>query len=322
MRSSAIWTVVFGVVVFLTACIDGQNPSVSNRLSMRYSKQGMFFALEPASGLNASAWIAVDNLKTAKVALCKGKPEGCKVSLTEDIRFNLPPEGKKKDSYFFKSASKMPLAVGDYTILGFDNGNNLLDSQGIHISEDIGGSGLTNEQDIDLKQSDGGSVKLSRLFEGEYFIIDFSGASCSACVSLATSSNDDEDFKALFTGKKCSFAALISERDLKDWNDAIGGQNSFVGQRSYGLSMGHADAGKLFGIDVAAIPTVFMIDRNGKVVDSKEGELPDKASTLCGSSGSSTGLEDDSGSGDDISSGMNPVGELPGGDCGPSSGGG
>lgn len=306
--------------IFLSSCIIKQNPSVNSRtLSNLKSNSGMFLAFDPSSIAEPIVWVSVDNPNITNVALCKGVVSKCKETLAQDITFLLPPEGKRENRFFFKSNKKLSISEEVYSILGLDSNKKLLDIKGIKFVQGQNTSlGLSSDQDLSLKQSGGSSVKLSQLFTGDYFILDFSSANCSGCVSSASDNNNNEEFINLFKNQKCQFAALIPDNELSDWNSAIGGANSFIAKKSYGITSGHVTIGKLFGFTINGIPTILMIDRNGKVIDSADGELSEKAKNLCSGTNSSSEQNNNNQDNDTNDSDNESEDMMPSGNCGPS----
>ena len=97
-------------------------------------------------------------------------------------------------------------------------------------------------------------------------------------MSLAKRLEQDSSFQAMMKGSKCRSMTLIPSNQLEDWIEATGGQHTAATSYEYT----HSKFASSVGTSVSATPTVIIIDRNGKTVDSKVGGLPTKLQSLCG----------------------------------------
>ena len=140
---------------------------------------------------------------------------------------------------------------------------------------------------LNLNQSNGASTNLSNVFKGEYLVIDLSATNCTKCLEIANSNKNDTSFSSMFSGNKCSFATLIPNAELGDWNKLIG-RGNFVSERSYGIASSHVEVAKLFNMNLSKIPAVFIVDKNWKVVKNGGLSIPESAYSLCGNNSSAS----------------------------------
>jgi hypothetical protein len=130
------------------------------------------------------------------------------------------------------------------------------------------------------------SATLSNQFQKEYLVVDMSLHRCKDCVNSAIAFNSDPDFQARVSDYgSCDFVALTEDKTLTSWVNAIWWSNTFVGQRSWqnvSENWSYFDVPKLYWADpLTTTPTYYIINRQWKVVVSREWELPDLFYELC-----------------------------------------
>ncbi len=144
---------------------------------------------------------------------------------------------------------------------------------------------LSTEQNIRLDWLSQ-SATLSNQFQKEYLVVDMSLHRCKGCVNAAIAFNSDPDFQARVSDYgSCDFAVLTEDKTLNSWINAIWWSNTFVWQRSWqnvSENWLYFDVPKLYWADpLTTTPTYYIINRQGKVVVSREWELPDLFYELC-----------------------------------------
>jgi hypothetical protein len=144
---------------------------------------------------------------------------------------------------------------------------------------------LSSEQNIRLDWLSQ-SATLSNQFQKEYLVVDMSLHRCKDCVNSAIAFNSDPDFQARVSDYgSCDFVALTEDKTLTSWIDAIWGSNTFVWQRSWqnvSENWLYFNVPKLFWADpLTTTPTYYIINREWKVVVSREWKLPDLFYELC-----------------------------------------
>ncbi len=136
------------------------------------------------------------------------------------------------------------------------------------------------DKNIDLLKLDGTSLKLTDQFKGQYIVLDFSAPWCSYCVELGHSHDSNPDIQSMFNGEKCSFATLVLKRELQEWVN-IFTAGGFMAVNSFGVGATLKTIAGKFGFTLEYIPSLLVIDREGKLVASKVGEMPSEVEQLC-----------------------------------------
>lgn len=139
---------------------------------------------------------------------------------------------------------------------------------------------LTGEQNFILKDSNEKAMSLNEYFKGSYLILDLSSSSCGACVSLAQEKDTDIGFQNMFVAGKCTFAALVTKRDLTSWlgNFSVDG---FLSSHSFAVDLSHQAMAEAFGFTLEYIPTILLIDRKGNLLQGEVGSIPSRVNELC-----------------------------------------
>lgn len=139
---------------------------------------------------------------------------------------------------------------------------------------------LTPSQNVTLKESTGQTSNLASYFENnDYLVIDLSQYYCSYCRTLANQHNSSTSFQSKMTGGKCKALTVVPNGDLSLWSSAYP-SSTFTGSTSRGISSlsGVASA---FGVNFGGTPTVFIINRSGKLIDQQVGSVPSGLNSLC-----------------------------------------
>lgn len=124
---------------------------------------------------------------------------------------------------------------------------------------------------FEMQKMDGTTVDLDEVFTKEFALIDFSQTNCIYCKRSSEKFNSDDGFQGTVKNGKCDFLTLVPQSDISSWGSLFG--SSFVGQSSYA----HAntrEAALAFGYTLRATPSFLLVNRAGKVVDSRTGALP------------------------------------------------
>ena len=150
---------------------------------------------------------------------------------------------------------------------------------------------FTTEQNITLKDKNEQLSHLIDFFQKEYLVVDMSLEWCEHCVNSALSYNIDQDFISRVSGNSsCRFVALVESGTVIDWLQQIGGPASFVGVNSrevVDLETDYFAVPTLYGsAPLTQTPTFYILNRNGEVVVSRVGSLPDLFYSLCQSEAS------------------------------------
>ncbi|MCX6123691.1 MAG: thioredoxin family protein [Proteobacteria bacterium] len=128
-----------------------------------------------------------------------------------------------------------------------------------------------------------GPVRLDRIFTSKYLLIDFSQPGCGYCVSHAEKINDSSTEQARFSGSgACKSLTIVSRQELRAWQDAVGGAESFSGRASAEYSAGLHGFSRLFGINsITGTPTFILVDRTGRVLGKQTVRPPRVVDTYC-----------------------------------------
>lgn len=126
---------------------------------------------------------------------------------------------------------------------------------------------------------DGKEIKFADVFKQKYFVIDLSAATCSGCMDFAKKHNADETFTSMFKDD-CGFAAIIPDSEMKAWRGNFQ-PGDFMEKNAYGAKVSFKAVAKKYGLTVSVIPTLFIIDQDGKALDVKQGDVPAKVKELC-----------------------------------------
>ena len=142
------------------------------------------------------------------------------------------------------------------------------------------GLSLTATQNIDLKDGNGKSEKLSDYFgKNQYLVIDLSQFYCTYCKQLANKHQTDSAFQSRMSSNKCRMLTMVPNQDVASWVNAYP-MSTFVGQQSRGVA-NLGSVASAFKVSFSGTPTAFIIDRNGKVVASQVGATPAIESQIC-----------------------------------------
>jgi len=126
--------------------------------------------------------------------------------------------------------------------------------------------------DFEMQGVSGEQKALSEVFTKEFALIDFSQTNCIYCKRSAKKFNEDDSFQSTVANGKCDFLTLIPTSDLSSWGGLFG--QSFVGKSSYAPVEGTREAAAKFGFALRATPSFILVDRNGRLLDSRTGALP------------------------------------------------
>jgi len=140
--------------------------------------------------------------------------------------------------------------------------------------------GLPPAKDFNLSSPIVGHATFSSLFTGHHLVIDLSAAFCSACVGLANDLKYDKEAQRWFNGERCSFVTVVDASDIDKWLQRVG-DTSYAAQHSYSVDEGIGGVSYAYGVDIQSLPGIMIIDRNGNVVVTKEGELPAETGKIC-----------------------------------------
>jgi len=153
-------------------------------------------------------------------------------------------------------------------------------------SSDSGGNSeleplqLTSEQNFILKDVDEKATTLTDYFKGKYLVLDLSSSSCGACISLAQEKDRETEFQKMFEPGKCTFAVLVTNRDLRSWLNNFS-EGGFLSTHSFAVDLSQQAMAKAFGFTLEYIPSILFIDRKGNLVQSDVGQIPSRVNELC-----------------------------------------
>jgi hypothetical protein len=139
-----------------------------------------------------------------------------------------------------------------------------------------------SDKDATFMDANGVTSSISKIFKGEYLLLDFSQPGCGACVQMAQEHANDQEFIAAFAseGAKCSSATVVPQSQRSGWQSLFPA-SSALGRHAVFPSGGFSDVASKFGQRITATPTFMLIDRSGNVVGKSAGELPAQAKQLC-----------------------------------------
>ena len=142
---------------------------------------------------------------------------------------------------------------------------------------------LPSSKDSEVVDANGSKLMLSSRFSGDYLLLDFSAPGCGGCLSIARRLAADQSFLSAFSGApgKCSSFTIVRYSEMQSWLK-IFPATSTTGSHTVFTSEGFSKVAGRFGQSISATPTFLLLDRDGKVVDSAEGELPASAMRVCG----------------------------------------
>jgi thioredoxin-related protein len=139
---------------------------------------------------------------------------------------------------------------------------------------------LAGSKNVSLTDASGGKSDLQTYFENnDYLVIDLSQYNCVYCRQLASKHNSDSVFQSRMQNGKCKTLTVVPNGDLSSWIRAYP-SSGFTGKTSRGISSlsGLASA---YGVNFGGTPTVFMIDRTGKIMGQQVGGTPSQIASLC-----------------------------------------
>lgn len=149
-------------------------------------------------------------------------------------------------------------------------------------------STIPESMNFDLTGASGAKLKVADVFKKKYMLVEFSAYDCGPCRSFAQSFNRNAaQYETWFEQGQCSKMVLVDDYGglrgrFENWISMLGGPNSYLGKASYTSGLGiRAAANKLGFTKQFGIPTLILIDRAGKVVDSATGNMPAKMKELC-----------------------------------------
>ena len=138
---------------------------------------------------------------------------------------------------------------------------------------------LTAAQNVALTGGASGDTVASYFGDNNYLIIDLSQYNCTYCRQLASQHQSDTKFQTAMQSGKCTALTVVPGSEISSWQ-RLYPTSTYAGRTSRGVAS-EGNFARAFSLDFNATPTVFMIDRTGKVVDSAVGEFPAKVSSLC-----------------------------------------
>ncbi|MCX6116178.1 MAG: hypothetical protein NT027_01445 [Proteobacteria bacterium] len=139
---------------------------------------------------------------------------------------------------------------------------------------------LAGSQNFSMTDSSGAQTTLSQYFENnDYLVIDISQYNCTYCIQLANKHQSDTAFQTKMQSGKCKTLTTIPSSDMTSWGRKYS-SGTFIGKTTKGVSS-IRNVASAFGINFGGTPTVFMIDRQGKVVGQQVGGMPSQATSLC-----------------------------------------
>lgn len=139
---------------------------------------------------------------------------------------------------------------------------------------------LNSSQNIALTDGQGGRSDIATYFENnDYLVIDLSQYNCVYCRQMADRHEQDASFKAKMQNGKCKTLTVVPSSDLSAWMRAYPA-TSFSGKTSRGISS-LSGLARAYNVSFGGTPTVFMIDRSGKVMGQQVGGTPSQIQSLC-----------------------------------------
>lgn len=149
------------------------------------------------------------------------------------------------------------------------------------------GTPIPETMNFAIKGPDGVDRKISDVFKKSYLVVELSAYDCGPCRSFAAGLNKQEQkYAPYFANGKCDEIVIVNDYGrLKgrytQWVDMLGGPTSYLGKHSYTSQMTIDKVAKALGFSESfGIPTLLLVDRAGKVVDSANG-MPKKIESLC-----------------------------------------
>ncbi len=148
---------------------------------------------------------------------------------------------------------------------------------------------LPESMNLDLIAPDSSAKKLSDVFTKKYLLVELSAYDCGPCRSFATRFNRKEaEYAKYFEEGQCSKIVIVSDYGglrgrQSQWIQMLGGPSSYLGKVSYSTkenSLKRAATSLGFGQSFG-IPKLFMIDREGNLVDSGSSGMPSRMGKLC-----------------------------------------
>lgn len=138
---------------------------------------------------------------------------------------------------------------------------------------------LSAAQNVALTGGAPGETVVSYFGDNNYLIIDLSQYNCTYCRQLATQHQTDTKFQTAMQSGKCTALTVVPSSEIVSWQ-RLYPTTTYAGRASRGVASESSFA-RAFSVNFQATPTVFIIDRSGKVIDSAVGEFPAKVSSLC-----------------------------------------
>jgi thiol-disulfide isomerase/thioredoxin len=149
-------------------------------------------------------------------------------------------------------------------------------------------SPIPESMNFGLTSAEGAKLKVNDVFKKKYLLVEFSAYDCGPCRSFAQSFNRNAaQYESWFEKGQCSKMVLVDDYGglrgrFENWVSMLGGSSSYLGKASYTSGLGIREAANKLGFTRQfGIPTLIMLDRSGKVVDSATGDMPAKMKELC-----------------------------------------
>lgn len=147
-------------------------------------------------------------------------------------------------------------------------------------------SQIPESMNFELTDSSGKKTKVADIFQKKYLLVEFSANDCQPCRSFAKSFNANAaSYAPYFENGQCSKLVIVDDYgglrgNFPEWIRTLGA-DSYLGKASYTSGLGLREAANRLNFrEQFGIPTLILIDRNGKVLDKANG-MPSKLKQLC-----------------------------------------